>query len=373
MPTRASAVCTIHLILLAGYALPLHAQTTPAPTAYTVTANNAMFATATTMKTYRLGSKAVVDNQSPAGATGANELHLRTFFDLDTHQSISWDPVNSSAPCTKQTFTGDWGDLFTGGDLVNHGAKQVASETIRGYAARVWEIPAGPSGTMKAWVDSKSSLILKAQMIPPTGPPVTMFEVTDVNLTPPPTSVFAIPARCSAAAAASPPASAAPMRPPGEAEEIAALTGDDGTGYLNGIYGPGSGSSCTMVFRVVRAGTMEPVTTSFQVAADLDVTTEPPPHYDIHMSRDGHTTFAGGGLHEIVSPTRNGVFSINNIPAQFEMDIEFGDHGSATANLYRQCFSPKTVLLYVVKDLSDITKGGDWLWVKAAKYAAVAH
>jgi hypothetical protein len=91
------------------------------------------------------------------------------------------------------------------------------------------------------------------------------------------------------------------------------------------------------------------------------------------MSRDGHTIFAGGGLHEIVSPTRNGVFSIDNIPDQFEMDIEFGDHGSATANLYRQCFSPQTVLLYVVKDLSDIAKGGDWLWVKTGKYAVVEH
>jgi hypothetical protein len=31
------------------------------------------------------------------------------------------------------------------------------------------------------------------------------------------------------------------------------------------------------------------------------------------------------------------------------------------------------VLLYVVKDLSDIAKGGDWLWVKTGKYAVVEH
>jgi hypothetical protein len=26
-----------------------------------------------------------------------------------------------------------------------------------------------------------------------------------------------------------------------------------------------------------------------------------------------------------------------------------------------------------VKDLSDIAKGGDWLWVKTGKYAVVEH
>jgi len=67
------------------------------------------------------------------------------------------------------------------------------------------------------------------------------------------------------------------------------------------------------------------------------------------------------------------VFRVDNIPAQFEMDIEFADHGSATANLYRQCVGAQTVLLYVVKDPGDISKGGDWLWVKAGKYATASH
>jgi hypothetical protein len=364
MLVRGVAVCGINLILLAGCG-GLGAQTAPPPTAYTVTAKNAMAAPGSITKTYRLGSKALIEQIIPAHGSGAG-MHTRTLFDLQKNVSLTWNVADSSANCSKGTVTGDWGDPFAGLDaLIQQGAKQVGTETIQGHPAKVLEASEGDSGKLKAWVDLKTSMILKAQMIPPTGAPTTLIEVADVSLAPPPGSVFALPATCGAAASAPP--------PPTEADKIAALTGGNGQDYLNGIYGPGSKNSCTMVLRIVHAGTMEPITSGFQVGADLAVATEPPPHYDIHMSRDGHTTFSGGGLHEIVSPTRNGVFRIDDIPAQFEMDIEFGDHGSARANLYRQCFAAQTVLLYVVKNPANISDGGDWLWVKSGKYATVPH
>ncbi len=364
MLVRRLAVCGINLVVLANCAY-LCAQTATPPTTYTVTSNNTMAGPVTVSRIYRLGSKVVVDERTPAPVAGGS-MNIRTFYDLQKMEKLTWDPVNSGA-CVKATFTGDWGDPFAGADdLAKQGATQVGAETIHGFAAKIFEISPDGSGKMRAWVDTKTNLVVKAQLIQPGAAPITLIEVTDLSLAPPPASAFSIPANCTSTALA---ATANP-RPSGEADEIASLTGDNPQNYVNAIDAPRSKDACTLVFRVVRARTMEPVTAGFQVGVDLDVTTEPPPSYNIRMSRDGHTTFSGGGLHEITSSAHNGVFRVDNIPVQFEMDVEFGDHGSATANIYRDCFSAQTVLLYVVKDLSDISKGGDWLWVKSGKYAA---
>lgn len=363
--------CAVSATMLANDPAALRAQTAPAPTAYTVTASNAMMAgPGAIKKTYRLGSKIVVDERTPAPVVGG-AINARTFYDLKTMEKLTWDPVNKPDACVKGTFSGDWGDPFRGADeLAKQGARQVGAETIHGFATRILESSPGSGSTLRAWVDTKTNMVVKALLIPASGAPVTLIEVTDVSLTPPPASVFAIPADCTAAAS---PASAEAFWPPGEADEIATLTGGNGKDFLNGIYGPGSKNSCTMLFRVVHAGTMEPIASGFQVAIDLNVATEPSPSYTIGASREGHATFSGGGLHEITSQTRNGVFRIDNVPAQFEMDIEFGSPGSATSNLYRQCFAPQTVLLYVVKNPANISDGGDWLWVKSGKYATVAR
>jgi len=37
--------------------------------------------------------------------------------------------------------------------------------------------------------------------------------------------------------------------------------------------------------------------------------------------------------------------------------------------IYRHCFAPQTVLLYVVKNPAKLSDGGDWLYVKSGKYA----
>ena len=371
MLVRGFAIYGLNLALLASLGVTLGAQTAPAPTAYTVTETNSMAGPVTDKKIYRSGSNVVVDERTPAPVAGGftNE---HTFYDLQKMQKYTWDPVNKATACVKAAFTGDWGDPFTGaGALASKGVKQVGTETLHGFTTKVYQTDPTPNGNMKVWVDTKIHMIVKGVFTPPGAPPMTMTEVTSVSLTPPPDSEFAIPANCHTMAELA----ATPVRTPGESEEIAALTGDNGDNYVNGIYGEGGATrnSCSMVVRVVRAGTMAPITSGFQVAVDLDVLTEPSPSYEIGLSYNGHTTFKGGGLHEITSPGHNGVFRVTNIPKKFRIDAVFGEAGEATADIYRECFAPETVLLFVVKNPDKISDGGDWLWVKAGKYAAVAN
>jgi hypothetical protein len=321
-----------------------------------------MFGTATITKTYRLGSKALVDNRTPSDVTGPTAIHMRTLYDLEKMVSLTWDPVNSSSPCGKGTFSGDWGDPFTGAaDLSSQGARQVGAETIHGFPAKIFEAAAGPSGTMRVWVGAEHNMILKAQVIPTSGPPQTMVEVTNVSLTPPPAAIFAVPANCAAAAAA-------PL-PPTEEEKIAALTGGNAHDFMKAIYGPGSKDSCTVVFRVVKAGSMEPIASGFQVAVDMNLANKAMPSYTIGLSREGHATFSGGGLHEVTSQIRNGVLRLDNVPDHFDLETAFGNGGSGSALIYKQCFAPQTVLLYVITNPDKLSDGAEFLWVKSGRYA----
>jgi len=371
MLIRGLAVCGSGMVLLTNIGL-LTAQTTPAPTAYSVTANNTMAGPVTVVNTYRLDSKAVVNERTPAPVAGGFS-NIRTFYDLQKMVKYTWDPVHTDVACIKANFTGDWGDPFAGADDLNQpGLKQVGVETLHGFSTRIVQTAPTADGAMKAWVDTKTGMVVKAQLLPPGGAPITMTEVTSLTIGPPPASEFALPANCHTMADL---AAAAPSRPPGETDEIAALTGDNGQNYVNAIYAGGGGSqnSCSMIFRVVHAGTMEPLASGFQVAVDLDVLTEPSPSYTENIANDGRATFKGGGLHEIASPGHNGVFRVGNVPKKFRMDAYFGQAGEATADIYRECFAPTTVLLYVVKNPASITDGGDWLWVKAGKYATPPH
>jgi hypothetical protein len=154
---------------------------------------------------------------------------------------------------------------------------------------------------------------------------------------------------------------------------MAALIGANPQDFANAIYPPGSKTPCTVVYRVVQAGTLEPVTAPIQVAVDLKVTTEPTPSYVFGVGESGHATFAGGAIHEIFSPTHNGVFRITNAPSQFELVTDFGTAGSSDANIYLQCFAPETVLLLVIKNPCKISDGAESIWVKSGKYATVPH
>jgi hypothetical protein len=177
--------------------------------------------------------------------------------------------------------------------------------------------------------------------------------------------VFAIPANCAAEGAA-------PL-PPTDDEKIEALTGGNPQDFARAIYGPGSKDSCTVLFRVVKAGSMEPITRGFQIAVDMNLANEPRPSYTIGLSPGGRATFSGGGLHEVTPQIRNGVLRIDNAPDHFDVETSFGSGGSGSALIYKQCYAPQTVLLYVINNPDKLSDGGEFLWVKSGKYAAPAR
>ena len=115
---RVILVCGVNLALLASCGVAAPAQTAPEPAAYTVTVVNAMFGSPQTMKVYRLGSKALVDLIGTDKAADPKAQHTRSLYDLEKHRNLSWFWPDSSAGCGSGTFSGDWGDPFTGADEI---------------------------------------------------------------------------------------------------------------------------------------------------------------------------------------------------------------------------------------------------------------
>jgi hypothetical protein len=363
-------VCVVICTALIKVGFALQGQSAGGPTAYTITANDAALGAGGMTKTYRLGQRVMVDQSgTPREVTGSNHtLETRTLYDLDKKESLSWDPVHDSASCVKGMLSEDWGDPFGGKAILSmEGARQVGAETLRGIATKIVEIPPGPRGTIRTWVDTATGLVVKEQVTQPGEAPRTVMEVTSVSLSAPDASMFLVPESCGESAALTQSRATIGEAPVSEIP----LTGGDAANFVSAMAGPESKNSCTVAFRVVRAGTMEPVADGFQVAVDLNLATEKTPHYNIGMNESGKATFAGGGLHEVTALGHGGVFRLENVPAQFEMDLEFGPGGAAAAKVFRQCFAPQTVLLYVVKDPANLEAGGGWLWVKAGKYAAI--
>jgi len=188
---------------LAFPAAALRAQSGGEPTAYTVAVRYQITGTAL-RTTYRLGTKVLVDQVPPAGVppSATPGPATRTLYFLDTGETVAWEP---GAVCTRGSFRGDaWLDPFGGAaDLAMPGVTRVGAETIHGIATTILVSSAKPG--FRLWVDPKTGLMMKSEFTPPSGgKPVTWFEVTDVQLTPPPAALFEVPARC------------APRRAPGD-------------------------------------------------------------------------------------------------------------------------------------------------------------
>jgi hypothetical protein len=345
-------------------AAPLRAQYAPAPDVYTVKEISAMMGgPGETLIVYRNGSKAVIDITPPAGAA-AGTTPARSVYDLAAQTNISWDPTASTPDCGAGRFSGDWGDPFAGSasmvsDLTKQGAKKTGAESMNGFSTDLYELvdPASKA-TYKAWIDTKYGLLIKLQ----TGDQV-LQEITQLTLAPPPASLFTVPASCGNVAAP------APMLT--DAQKIAADTGGDASNYAFAHLPPADGSpaACTVVFKVVRAGTLEPVAISYAIGLDLDQNDNG--GTNVHYSTDGGLAgtakFSGGAIKDVSSQIHSGVLRIPNAPQHFYMDVEFGYAGTASALIYRQCFGPQTTLLLVVKTPDKLSDGADWLWSKTGK------
>lgn len=186
------------LAAIAAVALCSLAQTQPQePAAYTV-ATRISVTSPTTRKTYRLGSKVLVDVSDASASSTASPT--RTLYDLQSMKSLTWNPGDPSAQCVRATFAPrEWQDPFEGGaDLAMKDVKQTGTETVHGVATVILESDKKPG--FRLWVDPKTGLMWKSEFTAKaSGKTMTYFEVTDVSLTPPPASTFDIPSNCSAA------------------------------------------------------------------------------------------------------------------------------------------------------------------------------
>lgn len=336
------------------------AQAQSGPQTYSLSETNALFGPEMNVEVHRDGNMVLVDSSS-AGAAGSKGIHTRTLYDLRVGKSYTADLVNPSTPCGAGTFSGDWGDPFAMsaellGDLANKNPKTVGTETIAGLPTKIMEAHDAASKTnSRVWVDEQHHLIARLQMTQGSSPAKTIIALKQFSLAKPAASLFVLPPGCKA--------SSAPAQP-SASDRIASATGGNAGDYANAIMPPPSKNACTVLFKVVEAGTMKPVMSGFQVAVDTQVNPEHLGSYSISQDQKGHVTFSGGNLHEMTAQMHNGVLRIDNAPPQFDMELAFGQAGDSSALIYRQCFGPQTTLLFVMKNRQKLSDGGDWLWVK---------
>lgn len=367
MTKRQLVLCLASLVVIGAFAtLHLRAQTPTAPQQYSVTQVVSMFGPSQSMQIYRDGMKAMIEQSSSPQQAGAQPSHTRTIYDLKEGTAITWDLVQTSNPCSKGNFTGDWGDPFASssemnGELTKDHATDLGTEIVNGLPAKVMQAT-DDQGIFKVWLDPKSGLILKLQMTPKTGSMQTLVEVKQLSFAKPSASLFVLPASCAEVANA--------PRVPTEAERFAAETGEDANNLANANIAPSSQNSCSVLIRPVQAVTMHPVT-GFQIAIDRNYDMDHPPSYNFGVGVDGHMTFSGGSLQELTSQVRDGVLRVDNAPAVFDIELGFGKAGSTSAVVYRKCAGPQTVLLFVIKNPAKIFDGSDWIWVKSGKYSTV--
>jgi hypothetical protein len=127
---------------------------------------------------------------------------------------------------------------------------------------------------------------------------------------------------------------------PTDEDKIAAITGGPGSDYAFANKGEPTNGGCMILFHVVRAGSMTPVTGGFQVFVD--------------------------GKQIPVLP--NGIARLVGMQKQFSIDVRVPS-GGGTTTIYRQCNKPQTTLLMVAKNWENLGEGADWLWVKSGKLA----
>ncbi len=354
---------------MAALSLAISAQAPEEPSAYTVSARSISGAPFTTTS-YRLGPLVVVDyaGNPSEGGDPSQGTHRRMLLNLDTKIRLTWDRVDANVPCVRSNFTADdrhgddLEDLFIGGNgLASKTARQLGTETILGIATRILETKDSPDAALRMWVDPRTGLVLKAALASSAGGfQRTLWEVTHVNFEPPPASLFVVPPQCN-------PFPILPQTAPAPEEGSPESSGSLGEYAWNGLVGPATKESCTMLFRVVGPDAPKPLTSGIQVAVDLGAATEPSAHYAARLDEQGHATISGGQLHEIVPEGSGGIYRIDNVPNEFVIDVEFGWNGSAAARIYRHCFAPRTVLEFSTSP-DAIHMGGMWEWVKPGMY-----
>jgi hypothetical protein len=350
-----------HLFCLGTLSLSLLLPAQTPPTNYTIIEGINGQAAGPITTIYRSGSKVLQEFNQPAqGGTPASRT--LTLIDLSAHTSWTWSPAASPVSCNSATVSGGWGDPFdlTGelsADIAKGDLKPAGTETLAGVSTAVYSGNTGGTD-VKVWLDQKDGLVVRA-IASGGGQSMTLADVRRVIIGAPAPAHFVLPAACAES-----------KPPPTAAELIAAETGDDAANWFANT-GMSSKNTCSIVLRVVAAGTMTPVPKKYQAAIDTTYNVDDPPHYTFGVGDDGTSTFSGGGLHEVTSQIHNGMLRIDNPPAYFGLSVNIPTphEGAGSTVIYRQCFAPVTVLYDIVKDPNDPSKGSQFLYAKSGKYA----
>ncbi len=207
MTKRDFLTSSAHLALLTALSLTAAAQTPPA--AYSVTQVNSMMGPTVTMKVYRDGSKALIENSyTPEGL-------LRKPTHTDAHSltckptgTILWDTL-----IMQPVWCSDWnlqerivGDPFAGSAIActptssTKKARNVGGPII-GISAKVFEVSNARPGRSKTWLESKIGTAAQASKCRPRRPQAHMIEVKEFSAAKPSAALFVAPAACSQAAA----------------------------------------------------------------------------------------------------------------------------------------------------------------------------
>jgi len=195
---RTTLLSSLSLALSAAF---LDAQTA-APTTYTLTQTESWYTLVVKTKTYRDGSKRVMDEYTD----GIDRPpRTRQYWDLETHDWLLWDLSESNPPCRMSKGGGkdsiDLEDPFVlsagrADELLEDHPAHVGTETLNGFTVELY-VFRGPEGEHKLWLEPKMKLIVKLERTAPEAPPHTILEVLELSLDPPPATVFQLPASCA--------------------------------------------------------------------------------------------------------------------------------------------------------------------------------
>lgn len=181
------------------------AKYAPPPKAYSLTDNNSLMKPET-VKIYRDDNRVMTDVFVPPSASVPHAIHTRSVLDLQTHKQFSWDPTDSSVPCTSAIVgdePGDWsGNPFdwrselVPADLSPYHPRDLGTETVAGLKVKVTEATQPNGSKIRIWVDEKYGLLVKMAGHEPGKPFETALEVTQFSVGKPPAATFDLPKGC---------------------------------------------------------------------------------------------------------------------------------------------------------------------------------
>lgn len=176
-----------------------------------------------------------------------------------------------------------------------------------------------------------------------------------------------LPAPAPAAQAEAAPVATASASAPGAGDDAVWAAGDPND-YAEVMEGPGSHDGCSVVLRIMKAGTMEPIVSGVQVGVGSEAFAE-----SLQQYKQGGASQANliRGMYAVMPSIRDGVFRIGNAPAQFTLYTSFGAAGDLRAHIGLQCFAPETTLLLVVRNPANVADGSRLFWVKSGQLAAI--